>query len=35
MQYGIVFWGASEAALHGVFVAQNKLVRYCLAGERF
>jgi hypothetical protein len=34
MQYGIVFWGASEVALQGVFVAQKKLVR-CLAGERY
>jgi hypothetical protein len=34
MQYGIVFWGASEAALQGVYVAQKKLVR-CLAGERY
>jgi hypothetical protein len=23
MQYGIVFWGASKAALQGVFVAQK------------
>jgi len=34
MQYGIVFWGASEAALKSVFVAQKKLLR-CLAGERY
>jgi hypothetical protein len=34
MQYGVVFWGASEAAMQGVFVAQKKLVR-CLAGERY
>jgi hypothetical protein len=34
MQYGIVFWGASEVALRDVFVAQKKLVR-CLAGERY
>jgi hypothetical protein len=34
MQYDIVFWGASEAALQGVFVTQKKLVR-CHAGERY
>jgi hypothetical protein len=34
MQYGIVFWGASNAALNGVFVAQKKFV-LCLAGERY
>jgi exonuclease III len=34
MQYGIVFWGASESALDEVFVAQKRLVR-CLAGERY
>jgi hypothetical protein len=34
IQYGTIFWGSSESALHDVFVAQKKLVR-CLAGERY
>ena len=34
MQYGIVHWGGSEAALRAVFVAQKRLVR-CLAGVRY
>jgi hypothetical protein len=34
MQYGIIFWGCSTAALNTVFVAQKRLVR-AMAGERY